>query len=404
MRQGRIALAIVLLVLAVGCDTGSDDPASAPDRSGSSGAEAPAGSTGETETEPEGLPEPPDPGEAGPGGLLDLRVVATGLDSPVFLTTAPGERKRLYVVEQTGRVRVLEDGELLDEPFLDVSDKISAGGERGLLSMVFHPDYASNGLFYVNYTDVQGDTRVVEYRVPSSGGEPEESRQLLYVPQPYANHNGGQLAFGPDGLLYVGMGDGGSGGDPENRAQDLSSRLGKLLRLDVDGTSTKWEMAAYGLRNPWRFSFDRATGDLWIGDVGQSSLEEIDFVPVTDLHELHNFGWDVFEGSETYEDKMLAPGGTLVNPITEYDHDLGCSVTGGYVYRGRAVREEAWGRYFHGDYCSGRIWSLAQRNGEVNRRGHPFRVPGLTSFGEDEQGELYLLSSDGTIRRLVQRS
>ncbi len=327
-----------------------------------------------------------------------------GLDSPVFATAAPGVENRLYVVEQPGRIRVLEDGELLDEPFLDISASVSSGGERGLLSMAFHPDYASNGLFYVDYTDLEGDTRVAEYRVPSPEAEPVEVRELLYVPQPYANHNGGQLAFGPDGLLYVGMGDGGSGGDPENRAQDLSSRLGKLLRLDVDGSSTEWDMAAYGLRNPWRFSFDRATGDLWIGDVGQQSLEEIDFVPVTNLHQLHNFGWDVFEGSEVFEDKLPAPGGALVDPVAEYTHEFGCSVTGGYVYRGRSARKQAWGRYFYGDYCSGRVWSLARADGEVSRRGHPFRVPGLTSFAEDSQGELYLLTSDGVIRQLAPRS
>jgi hypothetical protein len=401
MRQGRLAVAVVVLLLAVACDNGSDEPASAPatPQTGSSDE-----STESTETDTGALPAPPDPGKPGAGGLLALETVASGLDSPVFLTAAPGEPNRLYVVEQPGRIRVLEDGVLVEEPFLDITSQVSSGGERGLLSMAFHPRYESNGLFYVDYTDLEGDTRVEEYRVSSPGEEPVKVRELLYVPQPYANHNGGQLAFGPDGLLYVGMGDGGSGGDPENRAQDLSSRLGKLLRLDVDKPSTDWEMAAYGLRNPWRFSFDRATDNLWIADVGQSSLEEVDFVPVTDLHRLHNFGWDVYEGSEVFEDKMPAPGGTLVAPVTEYGHDLGCSVTGGYVYRGEAVREQAWGRYFHGDYCSGRIWSVARWHGEVSRRGHPFRVPGLTSFGEDASGELYLLSSDGTIRRLAPRS
>jgi glucose/arabinose dehydrogenase len=405
MRQGTLAVTLVVLLLAAACDTGSDEPAGAPNPAPSTGAsEEPTGSTEtETETRP-ALPTPGDPGPPGNGGLLELRTVAAGLDSPVFATAAPGVRNRLYVVEQPGRIRVLQDGKVLEQSFLDITSKVSSGGERGLLSMAFHPEYESNGLFYVDYTDLQGDTRVVEYRAESPEQEPTEVRQLLYVPQPYSNHNGGQLAFGPDGLLYVGMGDGGSGGDPENRAQDLSSRLGKLLRLDVDGTSTDWEMAAYGLRNPWRFSFDRATGDLWIGDVGQSNLEEIDFVPVTDLNELHNFGWDVFEGSEVYEDKMLTPGGTLVEPIVEYTHDFGCSVTGGYVYRGRDVRERAWGRYFFGDYCSGRVWSVARSNGEVNRRGHPFRVPGLTSFAEDAAGELYLLSHDGVIHRLVPRS
>jgi hypothetical protein len=197
------------------------------------------------------------------------------------------------------------------------------------------------------------------------------------------------------------MGDGGSAGDPENRSQDLSDRLGKLLRLDVDRSSTEWEMAGFGLRNPWRFSFDRVTGDLWLGDVGQQSLEEIDFVAAPELGNLHNFGWNVFEGSDVFEDKPLTPGGTLVEPLTEYTHELGCSVTGGYVYRAARLRAEAWGRYFYGDYCSGRIWSLTNWDGEVARRGHPFRIAELTSFAEDGVGNLYVLSRDGSVYRFV---
>ena len=320
----------------------------------------------------------------------------------MFATGAPGEPGRLYVVEQIGRIRVVEGGDVLPEPFLDLVGDIAYGGEQGLLSMAFHPDYETNRLFYVNFTDPEGNTRVKEYR--AGGAQPVETRELLYVPQPYANHNGGQLAFGPDGLLYVGMGDGGDGGDPENRAQDLSSRLGKLLRVDVDAPGAEWEMVGFGLRNPWRFSFDRVTGDLWIGDVGQNAVEEVDFVASDQVGDVHNFGWDVFEGSAPFEDKPLTPAGTLVEPITEYTHDDGCSVTGGYVYRGAAVRRQAWGRYFYGDYCSGKIWSVAHMDGEINRRGHPFTVRSLTSFAEDLDGELYLLSADGTIYQLVPRS
>jgi glucose/arabinose dehydrogenase len=199
------------------------------------------------------------------------------------------------------------------------------------------------------------------------------------------------------------MGDGGAGGDPENRAQDLGSRLGKLLRLDVDDRGADWELVAYGLRNPWRFSFDRQTGDLWIADVGQQEREEIDFVPAAEVGELVNFGWDAFEGSAVFEDKEPSPGGRLVDPISEYTHEFGCSVTGGFVYRGSDVRQEARGRYFYGDYCSGRIWSVARWNGEVTRRGQEIRVPELSSFAEDEDGELYLISQGGTIYRLVPR-
>jgi glucose/arabinose dehydrogenase len=405
MSLGRLAagLALSFVLLAASCTGGSgesvtelmptnDEPAGT-----TTGTEA---DTGESSTLPR-----IDAGPPGPGGLVSYEVVATGLDSPVFLTAAPGEPDRLYVVEQGGRIRVLQrtgDGlEVVEEPFLDLSDRVSDENEQGLLSMAFHSEYASNGLFYVDYTDLMGDTRVVEYRTTGRNREPVESREVLYVNQPYQNHNGGQLAFGPDGLLYVGMGDGGSASDPENRAQDLSSKLGKLLRRDVDEPRSEWERFAYGLRNPWRFSFDRVTGDLWIGDVGQGRLEEIDRVSAPDLDKEYNFGWDVFEGSEVHEDKPLTPGGILVEPLAEYSHDLGCSVTGGYVYRGEELRDEAWGRYFFGDYCSGRIWSIARSNGQASRRGHAFRIPEITSFGEDLDGELYALSREGGVYRFV---
>ncbi len=390
-----------MVLLAGACSGGSDDPEgqSSPPPSTEASDDVTTGSD-DTETEP--IPVV-NPGRPGNGGPLELEKVASGLDVPVFAVAAPGEPRRLYVVERAGRIRVLQRGRLVEEPFLDLSSEVSSGGEQGLLSVAFHPDYESNGLFYVNYTDLAGDTRVKEF-LAAPGSEPVETRELLYVRQPYSNHNGGQLAFGADGLLYVGMGDGGSSGDPENRAQDLSSRLGKLLRLDVDQPRPEWEMVGYGLRNPWRFSFDRVTGDLWIADVGQSKVEEVDFVSAGDLGNVYNLGWDVFEGSEVHEDKVPTPGGILVEPLTEYTHEFGCSVIGGYVYRGTAVRRQAWGRYFHGDYCSGRIWSVARWNGEVSRRGHPFRVPRLTSFAEDARGELYLLSKDGSIYRLARRS
>ena len=394
MYRGTLALGVVFLLLAAACTGGPGEAVEL-----ATTTDTTASDTGEV---PETGPTLPaiDAGPPAQGGPLDLALVATGLRSPVAATSAPGEEGRLYIVEQAGRIRVLENKELLDEPFLDITSEVTSGGEQGLLSVAFHPRYDANGLFYVNYTDTNGDTRVVEYRDPGDG-KPVRRRELLYVRQPYSNHNGGQLAFGPDGLLYVGMGDGGGSGDPENHAQDLSDRLGKLLRLDVDQPSTEWEMAGYGLRNPWRFSFDRVKGDLWIGDVGQSTLEEIDFVSAPDLGGLYNFGWNVYEGSELYEDKPLAPGGILVEPRTEYTHDLGCSVTGGYVYRGTKLRRQAWGRYFYGDYCSGRIWSLARWEGEVTRRGHPFRVDQLTSFGEDSDGELFALSGDGSVYQFV---
>jgi glucose/arabinose dehydrogenase len=334
-----------------------------------------------------------------PGTLrIRLEAVASGLDAPVAMASTPSEPNRLYVVEQPGVIRVIENGELVPEPFLDIHDEVKSGGEQGLLSMAFHPDYASNGLFYVDYTDLNGDTRVVEYQA-QSGADPVKRRELLFVEQPYANHNGGQLAFGPDGRLYVGMGDGGSGGDPENRAQDLSQQLGKLLSTDVD-QGTGWRIEGYGLRNPWRFSFDRETGDLWIGDVGQSEWEEIDHTP-RESPGIENYGWDVYEGRHTYEDKPLNPVGHLVMPVFEYSHDLGCSVTGGFVYRGQDI-PAARGRYFFGDFCSGRMWSFILRDGtarDVRRDSLP--VGSLSSFGEDEKGELYILTLEGDVLKLA---
>jgi glucose/arabinose dehydrogenase len=330
---------------------------------------------------------------------LRLEEVAAGLDSPTHLTVAPGETDRVYVVEQPGRIRVLRDRRLFRRPFLDIVRLVRSGGEQGLLSVAFHPNYEENRLFYVDYTDLDGNTRVVEYE--ATRDEPARRRELLFVEQPYANHNGGQLAFGPDGLLYVGMGDGGSAGDPENHAQDLDSQLGKLLRYDVDVSGNQdWEMVAYGLRNPWRFSFDRETGDMWIGDVGQGEVEEIDYLP-NGTSALVNFGWDVFEGTHVYEDKEPDPSGELVEPVAEYTHVEGCSITGGFVYRGEAIAA-AQGRYFYGDYCSGFIWSLALRNERARDvRKHGIEVNGLSSFGEDAAGELYLLSLTGFVYRLA---
>jgi glucose/arabinose dehydrogenase len=329
-----------------------------------------------------------------------LETVVTGLDKPLYVTSAPGEPNRLYVVEQTGRVRVVEGDRVRVTPFLDLRDRISCCGERGLLSLAFAPDYEESGKLYVNYTNTDGDTRVVEYTatgdrvtVDAGGGS-----EILAVEQPYSNHNGGLVLFGPDGRLYVGMGDGGSGGDPENRAQDLSDRLGKLLALDVGAQVADWEIVAYGLRNPWRFTFDE--GELYLGDVGQSAFEEIDAVPWPP-RDLPNFGWDVFEGRSRYEDKAPNPTGTLVAPVAVYSHAEGCSVTGGLVYRGEAIPGLA-GRYFYGDYCSGTVWSFRLENGKAREaRREPFTVESLTSFGTDAAGELYLVSQGGTIYRLV---
>ena len=333
---------------------------------------------------------------------LRLQRVASDLDSPLHVAAPRSERNRLYVVEQAGRIRVLINGRLRSRPFLDIRHLVVSGGEQGLLSVAFHPRYARNRRLYVDYTDRNGDTRVVEYRASRDRSRvlTRTRRQILFVDQPYPNHNGGQLAFGPDGDLYVGMGDGGSGGDPANRAQNLRSRLGKLLRIDVDRRRARPQIVGYGLRNPWRFSFDRATGDLYIGDVGQGAYEEIDFTPRRSPG-LENYGWDVYEGRQTYERKAVNPVGRLVFPIAVYRRSQGYSVTGGFVYRGSSV-PQACGRYFYGDFGSGRIWSLRMSGGRAaDLRRESIRVPALSSFGEDARGELYAVSLDGSIYRFA---
>jgi glucose/arabinose dehydrogenase len=297
---------------------------------------------------------------------------------------------------------VLVHGKLRAQPLLDIRSLVKSGGEQGLLSVAFHPRYARNHRFYVDYTDRNGDTHVVEYRSNGRAALPKTARRLLFVDQPFDNHNGGQLQFGPDGRLYVGMGDGGSGGDPGNRAQNLNIRLGKLLRLNVDKRGARWQVAGYGLRNPWRFSFDRLTRDLYIGDVGQDHWEEVDVRTPRQWRGLNNYGWRVWEGRSRYTSgQQVNPHGTLVFPVVVYSHSQGCSVTGGYVYRGRAVAA-AKGRYFYGDYCSGTIWSLRASGGKLTSgpRREPFKVSGLSSFGQDAAGELYATSLDGTIYKL----
>jgi glucose/arabinose dehydrogenase len=335
---------------------------------------------------------------ASTSATLRLVPVARGLDNPVLATQAPGEPGRLYVVEQPGRIRVVERGKVMARPFLDIRSRVAYGGEQGLLGLAFSPSYARDRTFYVNYTaKPDGSTRVVRYRARNGRALPGSARQVVCIDQPYANHNGGNLVFGPDRKLWVGMGDGGAGGDPENRAQNPQDLLGKMLRLDVTKATPTPEIVAIGLRNPWRFSFDRKTKDLWIGDVGQGSIEEIDHLP-RGTTGLVNFGWDVYEGRTSFEDKALGPG-RLVQPVAQYTHDDGCSVTGGYVYRGNAI-PALRGRYVFGDYCSGTIWSMPATGGAL--RVEPVEVPQLTSFGESLDGnQLYAVSQTGTVSRFA---
>jgi glucose/arabinose dehydrogenase len=326
-----------------------------------------------------------------------LRPVVRGFSQPVVATFAPGEPGRLYVAEQGGLVKVVKGGRVLSKPFVDLRSRVTAGGEQGLLGLAFPPNYARTGVFYVNYSDRRdGATIIARLRARNGVAIPGSHTRILRVAQPYPNHNGGNLAFDRSGVLWVGLGDGGSGGDPEDRAQDPGTLLGKLFTLDVRKASPTPKIVAFGLRNPWRYSFDRATGDLWLGDVGQGEIEEISVLR-RGTTGVVNFGWDAFEGSRRYEDTRLAPG-KVIGPIAEYDHGQGCSVTGGYVYRGAAV-PSLRGRYLFGDYCSGTIWSLPAEGGALRRE--PFRVENLVSFGEGPAGELYLVSHDGAIYRLT---
>ena len=338
---------------------------------------------------------------AGSGSAADnafrRAVFARGFDNPVLLTYAPGDARALYVVEQPGRVLRLQGRRRT--VVLDIRRNVEFGGEQGLLGLAFHPGYARNRLFYVAYTSNEGRNVVARYRSRGGKAVPASRKILLSVPDPYANHNGGHLVFGPDRLLHTTIGDGGAGGDPEERAQDMGSLFGKLLTLDVSKANARWKIAALGLRNAWRFTFDRATGDLYIGDVGQNAIEEINFTP-RQSPGLENYGWDVYEGSQRFEDGEPSTG-RLVFPVFEYTHSQGCSVTGGYVYRGKARPSER-GRYIFGDYCSGIVWSLRIASGKArNVRTEPFRVSSLTSFGEDTAGELYAVSGEGTIYRLT---
>jgi glucose/arabinose dehydrogenase len=334
---------------------------------------------------------------------LRMRPFVSGLDSPVYVTGLRSEPGKLYVVEQDGVIRVVVNGRLQARPFLDIRSRVRSGGEQGLLSVAFHLRYAKNHRFFVYFNDRTGDVRVYEFRSNGAVGLPTTGKSLLRVNhREFSNHDGGQLQFGPDGRLYAGTGDGGGGGDPHNHAQNLSSRLGKLLRLNVNKSGARWQIAGYGLRNPWRFSWDRKTRDLYIADVGQGDWEEIDVRTPRQQRALNNYGWRVWEGRSRYtSDQRVNRRGTLVFPITAYSHSQGCSVTGGYAYRGRAIPSFR-GRYIYGDYCEGTVWSLRSSGGKLRSgpRREPFRIPSLSSFGEDVAGEIYATSLDGRVYKL----
>lgn len=358
---------------------------------------------------------PPDPAN------IAWTPIATDLARPLYLTHAGDGSGRLFVVEQGGVIRILRDGAILPQPFLNVTDlltwDVNAGGytERGLLGLAFHPNYAENGFFYINYTDRDGATVVARYQVSAADpdrADPASAFVILRQAQPYANHNGGHMAFGPDGYLYISLGDGGSAGDPLGAGQNTNTLLGKILRIDVDSAipyaippdnpfvsngAGLPEIWSYGLRNAWRFSFDRATGDMYLADVGQNQWEEVNFQPA-DSTGGANYGWNAYEATAIYNGGLREAD--VVMPVTYYDHGQGCSITGGYVYRGQAI-PDLQGVYFYGDWCSGRIWAL-YRPTELAWQALEFVDTDwqISSFGEDEAGELYVVDYGGTIYRL----
>ena len=369
------------------------------------------------------------------GDAIATELVTDQLDTPTFVTAPPLDPHRLFVAEQAGIIRVIENGALRAEPFLSIPDEVLCCGAHGLLSVAFHPDYATNRYVFVYYTDNAGDLVIARYRATADPNVADSAsgRIVLRIPHPtFGNHNGGQLAFGPDGYLYAGIGDGGGSGDPGEKAQDAASLLGKLLRIDVDVEQRPWRRTppdnpftgagpklglawATGLRNPWRLGFDRGTGDLYVADVGDGSIEEIDFQPASSTGG-ENYGWDVFEGSQCFEPTPPAvscPDRTpFTFPVLEYSHAQGCSVIGGYAYRGCAL-PDLRGTYFYSDFCRsfvrtfrGVVGGVAQERRDRSDDAEPAgarKLDNVVSFGEDARGEIYVVDRDGELYRIVPR-
>jgi len=380
---------------------------------------------------------------------LSSVLIADGYKKPVFITSYPNNAKLLYIVEQAGLIKIINDGKKLSRPFFDINKRVvnpnRPGDERGLLGFAFHPNHTNNGKFYINYMDNDGNTIISEFSTNSElRADHKSERIILKLKQPYGNHNGGDIQFGPDGYLYISIGDGGKAGDPLNAGQDLSSLFGKIIRIDIEqkpygipksnpffGQKDKREeIWAWGLRNVWRFSFDKQTGDKYLADVGQNKWEEVNFEPASSKGGL-NYGWRIMEANHCYDPKENCPTEGLIKPIIEYPNDAnhpafafriieelsfsetdveGCSVTGGYVYRGQKIKSMQ-GQYIFGDYCSGNIWTLKVVNGkainfknrteEINIGGGEFTTY-ISSFGQDSDGEIYIIDYNGGIYKLIE--
>ena len=380
---------------------------------------------------------------------LSSVLIADGYKKPVFITSYPNNAKLLYIVEQAGLIKLINDGKKLSRPFFDINKRVvnpnRPGDERGLLGFAFHPNHTNNGKFYINYMDNDGNTIISEFSTNSKlRADHKSERILLKLQQPYGNHNGGDIQFGPDGYLYISIGDGGKAGDPLNAGQDLSSLFGKIIRIDIEQKpygipksnpffgqkGKREEIWAWGLRNVWRFSFDKQTGDKYLADVGQNKWEEVNFEPASSKGGL-NYGWRIMEANHCYDPKENCPTEGLIKPIIEYPNDAnhpafafriieelsfsetdveGCSVTGGYVYRGQKIKSMQ-GQYIFGDYCSGNIWTLKVVNGkainfknrteEINIGGGEFTTY-ISSFGQDSDGEIYIIDYNGGIYKLIE--
>jgi glucose/arabinose dehydrogenase len=407
--RGPAAL-LVLVLLAGACSGGDPDPQGAPATSAPSTTAAPSTAGASPTTAAAAADARPASSAQFRAARVRLVTVAR-LEAPVAMAVRPGERT-LYLAEQVGRVRAVRDGRLDPTPVVDISEQVTSGGEQGLLGLEFSPD---GRYLYLHYTDRDGDHQIAELAMDGRRADPGSQRSVLQIDDPYGNHNGGQLAFGPDRRLYLAFGDGGGGGDPEGNGQSLGSLLGKILRIDprpaggrpyrvpsdnpfVDRDGARPEIWDYGLRNPWRFSFDPATGDLWIGDVGQNAYEEVDHEPASSGG--RNYGWNRREGRHPYDGGERPDG--AVDPVIEYGRDGGaCTVIGGFVYRGRRI-PGLRGAYLYGDYCAGWVRAARTSDGEVlEQRDLGLAVPGLSSFGADASGELYALSLAGDLYRIA---
>jgi glucose/arabinose dehydrogenase len=397
---------LVFASLAVGCGS--------PVRTASPGSGPPGASVPSSSPSASGAPSS-SASPAGPGSSFDpatvaveLEPVVDGLSAPLAVTHAGDGSGRLFVAEQAGAIRIVRDGRLIERPFLEISERISAGGERGLLGIAFHPDFPADPRVFVNYTDTNGDTRISSFALDPADpdrADPASEVRMVFIDQPYPNHNGGALAFGPDGFLYIATGDGGSAGDPHGNGQSLDTLLGKILRIDVDRTEgdrlyaipadnpfvgragTQPEIFVFGMRNPWRISFDRGGGDLWIGDVGQGALEEIDVVRSGTSGQ--NFGWNRMEGTSCFRPAQGCEDPSLVLPVTEYGRDLGSTVIGGGVYRG-TLEPPLAGGYVFADFGSGNVFLIdPAQDGPTDPVVALESGASISSFGEDEAGELY---------------